>query len=340
MMNGLTSRCPPASVRARAIRGALAAALALLIACASPAPPPVVRVATIGSIDELPLFVIQEQGLDRKHGWRAETSSHVGGARILEEMAALTVDAAWSIGTVPLLAAAEAGAVPVHAIAIATNAVVDEQHPGIGVVVAPAVNRWQDLSGKVLGVYALNSLGGAALRTQLQRERVTGYRLVEIAMPNLGLALAGGAVAAVALPEPFVSQSVLRRDGKLLDWIIGGAPLERMVYTTVTVRTSFSRAHAETVKGMLRAHLDAVQWINANQDASRAIMARRLGITDELGRRISLTSWPADGRHAPPLFTAMQEVLMKGGLLRSVIPPERVFDTSALDAVLREHRRS
>jgi ABC-type nitrate/sulfonate/bicarbonate transport system substrate-binding protein len=112
-----------------------------------------------------------------------------------------------------------------------------------------------------------------------------------------------------------------------------------MVYTVVTVRTSFYRAHGETVKAMLRAHLDAVQWINANQDASRAIMARRLGITDELGRRISLTAWPADARHDPPLFTAMQEVLMEGGLLGSMVPAERVFDRTALDAVLRERRR-
>lgn len=38
----------------------LAAILTLLVACSSPAPPPIVRVGPIGSVDELPLSVIQD----------------------------------------------------------------------------------------------------------------------------------------------------------------------------------------------------------------------------------------------------------------------------------------
>ncbi|MGH7388689.1 MAG: ABC transporter substrate-binding protein [Candidatus Rokuibacteriota bacterium] len=316
-----------------------AVALLALAACTPSSPPPAVRVGTIGSIDELPLFVIQERALDGKHGLRLETSTHPSGARIIEAMAAGSLDAAWSVGTVPLLDAAERGVVPGRIVAVATNAVADPERPGIGVVVAPTVDDWRNLGGKLIGVYAVNSLGGAALRARLNHERVESYRLVEIALPNLGLALAGGAVAAVAMPEPFVTQSTLRNDGKLLGWVIGGPPLERMVYTVLGMRSQFVRERREVTKAVLRAHLDAVAWINANPEQARMLMARRLGISDDLGRRLRLLSWPPDGRHDAVLFSAMQGVLIEIGLVGAPIPASRVFDSGALEDVLGERQR-
>jgi ABC-type nitrate/sulfonate/bicarbonate transport system substrate-binding protein len=307
--------------------------------CSPPASPSVVRVGTIGSIDELPLFVIQAQGLDRTHGLHLELTGHAGGARILDAMAAGSLDFAWSVGTVPLLSAAERGLVPMRALAVATNALADPEHPGIGVVVSPAVNRWDDLRAQYIGVYLGNSLGGAALVARLNREGARDYRMLEVALPNLGLALAGGTVAAVAMPEPFVTQSILRGDGKLLDWVIGGAPLPRMVYTAVVARSGFLREQRPVVKALLRAHLDAVRWINGNPGASRSIMARRLGISDELGHRIHLLNWPADARNDAALFLAMQGVLIEGGVLKAAIPADRVYDPAVLDDVLRERTR-
>jgi ABC-type nitrate/sulfonate/bicarbonate transport system substrate-binding protein len=198
-------------------------------------------VGTIGSIDELPLFVIQDQALDAKHGFRVETSTFVGGAPMVEAMAGGLIDAGWSIGTVPLLAAAERGAVPDKVVAIATTAMSDPDHPGVGVVTGPEIEQWHDLRGRLIGVYVVNSLGGAAVRARLQREGVQDYRLVEIPLENLGLALASGIVSAVVMPKPFVSQAILRNDGKLLDWVIGGAPLDRMVYTLLAVSAPFHR---------------------------------------------------------------------------------------------------
>lgn len=311
----------------------------VLAGCSSPATPAVVRVATIGTVDELPMFVVQDQGLDRAHGLRVELYSHPGGARILDAMAADTLDFAWSVGTVPFLAAAERGLVPGQVVAVAINALTDPQHPGIGVVVGPGINAWSDLRAQLIGVYVVNSLGGAALVARLDREGARDFRLLEVALPNLGLALAGGTVAAVAMPEPFLTQSILRGDGKLLDWVIGGAPLPRMVYTVVVARAHFLREQRPIVKALLRAHLDAVRWIDANPARARAIMARRLGISDELGQRIHLVHWPPDGRNDAALFLAMQDVLVQGGVLKAPIPADRVYDPAALEDVLRERGR-
>jgi NitT/TauT family transport system substrate-binding protein len=317
----------------------VAIALALLAACAAPPAPTTVRVGALGSIDELSLFVIQEQGLDRKHGLRLQTSTHMGGGRILEAMASGSVDVSFNVGTVPLLRGAETGIVPERAVAIAVSTLADRERPGVGVVVAPTVNAWSDLSDQLIGIYATDSLGGAAFKARLQDERVARSRFVEIAMPNLGLAVASGLVAAVVMPEPFVTQSILRGDGRLLDWVIGGPPLERMVYTVVAARAQFARQQPTAVKALLRAHLDALAWIDANPGLARNIMARRLGITDELGRRIHQLRWVLDGRNDPALFLAMQDVLIHAGILRAPVPVHRVFDTAALDDVLRERGR-
>jgi NitT/TauT family transport system substrate-binding protein len=319
--------------------GSWALAVWLLAACSAAPSPVAVRVGIIGSIDELPMFVIEERGLDRRHNLRLEATSYVGGIRIIEAMAAGAVDVGWSIGTVPLLDAAQRGIVAEQLVAIATNTLADPDRPGMGVVVAPAVNGWRDLAGKVIGVYVVNSLGGAALRVRLQRENVRDARLVEIALPNLGLALAGGTVEAVTMPEPFVTQSILRGDGRLLGWVIGGSPLERMVYTVIVARSRFLREQPETVRALLRAHLDAVEWIDGHEQEARSIVARRLGISEELGRRIGLLRWPRDARNDVSLFLAMQDVLVQGGLLKTPIAAERVFDLGALNSVLRERGR-
>jgi NitT/TauT family transport system substrate-binding protein len=313
--------------------------LALLAACALPPPPITVRVGVLGSVDELPLFVIQEQGFDRTYGVRLQPSTLMSGARILEAMAAGSLDFSWNVGTVPLLRGADDGTVPARAVAVAVNTFADRERPGIGVVASHTVKTWPDLSGQLIGVYAIDSLGGAAVRAQLQHERVADYRLVEIAMPNLGLAVGSGTVTAAVMPEPFVTQSILRGDGRLLGWVIGGPPLERMVYTVLAARAQFYHEQPEAMTALLRAHLDAVRWINANPELARAIIARRLGITDDLGRRIKLLRWAPDGRNDPALFMAMQEVLVDAGILRAPVPVHRVFEESRLNAVLPERRR-
>jgi NitT/TauT family transport system substrate-binding protein len=311
----------------------LLAVLLLAGACAAPEPQ-TVRVGTLDSIDELPLFVMEEKGLARRHGLRLEIVPYPSGAQIIDAVGDGRLDAGWSVGTVPLLGAVERGVVPRRVVAVATNALADPEHPGIGVVVTPGIQGWADLRGKLIGVYAIDSLGGAALRARLLQEGVPGYRLVEIAMPNLGLALTDGAVAAVAMPEPFVTHSIVRGDGTLLDWIIGGEPLPRMVYTVLVARADLGRERPEIVRALVTAHLAAVRWIGEHPDEARALVARRLGITDALGRRIKLLRWPADGRGDDALFVSMQAVLVQSGLLRAPVPPDGVFRLDVLEQVL------
>lgn len=287
--------------------------------------------------DYLPYFIIKGQGLDKKNGLQLEERPYSGGSAILEAMVAGAVDAAY-VGSVPLLSAAERGLIPRAVVPVAAGAFADPDHPLLGVLAANSVNRWKDLEGQQIGVINRNSIDSAAIQGRLQWEGVRSYTLVEISPPNRGLAIAGGNVAAATMVEPFLTQSLIRGDGKLLGWIIGGPPFEHMETTLVVFSARFYRSRPQAVKGFLRAHLQAVRWIRLNPDETRSVLARRLKLLQEVVQKAYLPRWPLEARNDPALLEEMQRVLVKVGMLEAAIPASRLYDETLLKEVLAEKR--
>ncbi|MGH7769313.1 MAG: ABC transporter substrate-binding protein, partial [Candidatus Binatia bacterium] len=221
------------------------------------------RVGVYLAQDYLPFFVIQERELDRKQGIKLalEKKTYPGGAAVIDAIAAGAVDLG-SAGSVPLISAAALGVVPDKVLAVAANSFADADHSASAVLADSQVTDWKDLEGKLIAVNAVTSIQGVALKGRLKMENVSNYKLVEMSFANMGLAVSGGNVAAAALYEPFLSQSLLRGDGKLLGWIIGGPPFERMESTLIAFSADFYRNKPKTVKAFLRAYLQAVEWIN------------------------------------------------------------------------------
>lgn len=332
---------PFAAARLVTRRGGLGTAVVLslalvTLACGRASAPVTLRVGLLGTTDDLPYHVMQAQGLDRRHGLRLELSTWPGGAQIIEALAAGKLDVSSSVGTVPVLTAAVNGVVPDTVVVVAGNNVADPDHQSVAILVGSDIRGWADLAGGFIGVHNPNSLAGAAAIARLRQEGVTGHRFTTIALPNLGLAVAGRSVAAAAMNEPFATQAVLRGDGRLLAWVIGGPPFERMVFTVTVVRTELYRRQKEVIRALLRAFLGAVAWIDAHPGESRAMIAARLGITDELGQKIAMLRWPLDGRVDRRLLVEQQAVLREAGVLSRVVPADQVVDETALDEVLRE----
>ena len=303
-----------------------------------PAPPVTLRVCYYTTQDFLPYFVMQEQGFDKTNGLKFVETSFAGGAGAIDAMAAGSLDLCAGVGTVPLLAAADRGLIPDAIVAVAGNNFADKDHRGAAVVAAPSIRGWKDLAGKKVAVNARNSMLAGGLVARLRLEGVSDYSLVEIPFTNMGLAVAGGNVASASMSEPFLTQSLLRGDGKLLDWVVGGAPLERAQFTAIVVSADFLRRSPQGVKAYLRAHLQAVGWINANVEKARALLARRLELTREVGEKVNLLRWPGDARNDPGLLDAMQPLLIETGVLKAPIPARRLYDETLLDQVLAEKR--
>jgi NitT/TauT family transport system substrate-binding protein len=236
-------------------------------------------------------------------------------------MVAGSLDVCPGVGTVPLMSAAERGLIPDALVAVAANNVADAHHRAVGVLAGASIRSWADLEGPRIAVNARDSIGAAALVGRLKLEGIDDYRLVEIPFANMGLAVAGANVAAASMSEPFFTQSLLRGDGRLLDWVMGGgAPFEQAPVTVIAVRAGFLRAAPDAVKAYLRAHLRAVRWLQAHRSEARHLLARRLDLTPEVGERFNLLRWPAHAPNDPALLDGMQPVLVQTGHLRAPIP--------------------
>jgi NitT/TauT family transport system substrate-binding protein len=269
--------------RGRAPLRALAL-IGFLAACSAPPTPTpqfTLRIGVYPVVAYQPYFVMQEQGFAKQNGLQLEEKTpFAGGAAVIEAMAAGSVDVGY-IGSVPVLTAAQLGLIPGTVVPVAANDFADPDHQSVGVLAAPSINSWKDLEGQPIAVNSVDSIQGAAIKGRLQQEGVKDYTLVEISFANMGLAVAGGNVAAATMVEPFLTHSLSRGDGKLLGWIIGGPPFERLEVTLIVFSADSYRNNPQAVKAFLRAHLQAVQWINQDPDAARSILTKRLALSED-----------------------------------------------------------
>lgn len=327
--------------RRRALAGLGALALLAAPACGSSGedrPLQTLRFGLIQSSDFLPLFVMQEQGFAGRHGLRLVEEVVAGGVASIEAMAGGTLDAGY-IGTFPALLAAGNGLIPRDVIGVGGHAFADPAHPAFAVLVGPDVRGWGDLAGRDIAVNQPGSIGGVAVRLRLEAEGVTGARLLSVPFPNQGLAVAGGNVAAAVLVEPFVTQSVLRGDGRVLDWIVGGGqPFPEFQFGLLAVRTQLLREQPDTVRALLAAQLDAVRWIAGHEDEARAILGRRLGVTDEVARRMVLVRFNTDARNNPSQLATIQDRLLSLDPSQRAVAVTSLYDESLLDQVLKERK--
>jgi NitT/TauT family transport system substrate-binding protein len=318
------------------VQAIILASAALLTACGAP-PPVDLRIGVYSAQGYLPYFVMRERGFDKKYGLNFVEIPVAGGAQALEAIVEGKQDVTQS-GMTPILTAAEKGLIPDKLVAVAVNSFVDAEHPLTGVLASNNVQSWKDLEGKRIGTNSLDSNYTAAASLRLRQEGVNGYSFVAMGIPNLGLALAGGNVDAVAIPEPYLTQSLLRGDGTLLGWVIGGPPFERMQATGIVFSTDFHRRNPAGVKAFLRGHLEAVRWINDHPDEARAVMGRALKLSPQVAARVRICGWSNDPRFDPAKLDEIQGLLVQAGMQKQSMDSRKVFDEALLREVLKEAR--
>ncbi|OGQ77793.1 MAG: hypothetical protein A3G40_05585 [Deltaproteobacteria bacterium RIFCSPLOWO2_12_FULL_57_22] len=296
------------------------------------------RIGLIRTDSALPYFVMREQGFDKRNGLLFEAMGDKSGAQILTDLAAGTLDVSVTAGSIPVFFAAQKGLIPSKVVLVGASSIADPDHPSAAVLASPAIKTWTDLKGRHIAITDKRSINTIALTMRLKQEGVRDYRLLEMAYPNIGLAVAGGNAAAASLSEPYLTQSILRGDGKLLGWVIGGAPFERFQLGMIAVNADLYRNNPQAVKAYLRGHLQSLKWISQNPDGARSILSKWMQLTPEVTKKIKLKKWPLDARNDPDLLDTMQRRLLEAGVLHSQIPARQLYDERLLDEVLKERR--
>ncbi len=314
--------------------------LFLLTACAPPKPAQqfTLRIGLVGTLGSLPYYVMRDQGFDKQNGLSIIETMHQSLVPIFDAIAKGSLDGSSSGSTVSILQAAQDGIVPDKMTVVSANSFADPEHPVVGVVVANSISNWKDLERRYIGVPSKTTSFAAAIIARLLQEGVANYSMVEISVNNTGLAIAGGNIAAGVMVEPYLTQSLLRKDGKLLGWVMGGPPFEKMEYTANIFSTNIARNNPGAVKAYLRAHREACRWIEKNPDAARSILGKKLSLTPEVVKDVRMMRWPPDMLNDPVLLENMQPVLVKAGLLKAPIPVNRLYDETLLKEILAEKR--
>ncbi len=312
--------------------------LFVLVSCSRPEPPVSIRVGVTLTVDVLPYLVMREKGFDRAVGLRVTETNYAGGAAVVEAIANHLVDVGPSVGSVVVIASADRGIIPSVMTPVASESVSDLKHPGMGLLVSKSVTEFHQLEGQYIATNTRNSLGGIMLSGRLMHESVSSYKVVEMPFANQGLAVAGGNVAGATLPEPYLTQSLRRGDGRLLDWLTGEPPFARIPYTLVCFRTDFLKKKPEGAEKFLRAYLRAVKWTVQHEREARTILGKKLSIAEDVAQNMYLLEWPADGRNDPALLLPLETEMKDLGMIRDIVLPQKLYDESYLDRVLTGSR--
>ncbi|MCX5997655.1 MAG: ABC transporter substrate-binding protein [Chloroflexi bacterium] len=105
-----------------ALTGMLVVAFSLA-ACAPPqlAPQLTLRIGILGTQDSLPYLIMREQGIDKKFGLQFIETIYPSGAAIIDALAGGSLDVGATVGSTPVLTAAEQGLIPDKIIPAAAN---------------------------------------------------------------------------------------------------------------------------------------------------------------------------------------------------------------------------
>lgn len=102
----------------------------------------------------------------------------------------------------------------------------------------------------------------------------------------------------------------------------------------IAVRTALVTEQPDAVSAFLRAHRDAVDWIEANDAEARQAMGRQLGLDSRDTKSMRMPGLVRDARIDLEVLDAMQQTLAGADPLLAIVPPSRLYDHDLLEELL------
>jgi NitT/TauT family transport system substrate-binding protein len=266
----------------RNLRAAAAAMLALagwLPGCGGADAPPgaasVVRLGYFANVTHAPALVGVEQRFFQEAlgpGVTLEMRTFNAGPEAVEALFSEALDLSY-IGPNPAINAfAQSGGEAIRIVAGATSG-------GAALVVAPGIEKPADLVGKKLATPQLGNTQDVALRAWLHEQGLSanlegGGDVAVMPQANAQTleTFRAGEIQGAWVPEPWATRLVLEGGGRVLVDERSLWPDGKFVTTHVVVRTRFLEAHPELVAAVLRAHVRAVDFVNAEPARAREIV--------------------------------------------------------------------
>jgi NitT/TauT family transport system substrate-binding protein len=269
---------------------AFALAAFLLPGCGEDSQPersPVVRLGYFANVTHAPAIVALEQGFFAEElgaGAALEPRSFNAGPEAVEALFSEALDLSY-IGPNPAINAfAQSGGEAIRIVAGATSG-------GAALVVQPSIASPADLVGKQLATPQLGNTQDVALRAWLAAQGLSanlegGGDVAVRPQANAQTleTFRAGEIQGAWVPEPWATRLVLEGGGSVLVDERSLWPDGKFVTTHVIARTRFLAEHPELVAAVLRAHVRAVDFANAEPARARAIV--NAGIAKRVGKAL------------------------------------------------------
>jgi NitT/TauT family transport system substrate-binding protein len=241
----------------------------------SAAGPPVLRLGYFANVTHAPAIVALEKGFVAEAlgpEVKLARRSFNAGPEVVEAIFSDALDIAY-IGPNPAINAfAQSKGAAIRIVAGATSG-------GAALVVKPTITTPQQLVGTKLATPQRGNTQDVALRAWLKqnglKSDLEGGGDVSIApQPNAQTleTFRAGEIQGAWVPEPWATRLVLEGGGAVLVDERALWPDGKFVTTHVIVRTAFLKERPELVASFLRAHVRAIEFLNAEPSQARAIV--------------------------------------------------------------------
>jgi NitT/TauT family transport system substrate-binding protein len=249
--------------------------------------PAVVRLGYFANVTHAPAIVALEQGWFAEAlgpGVALEPRTFNAGPEAVEALFSQALDLAY-IGPNPAINAfAQSQGQAIRIVAGATSG-------GAALVVQPSIARPADLAGKKVASPQLGNTQDVALRAWLETQGLSAnlegggdVSILPQANAQTLETFRAGEIQGAWVPEPWATRLVLEGGGAVLVDERSLWPEGKFVTTHVAVRTRFLAEHPELVAALLRAHVRAVDFTNAEPAKAREIA--NAGIAKVVGRAL------------------------------------------------------
>jgi NitT/TauT family transport system substrate-binding protein len=259
--------------------------------------PAVVRLGYFANVTHAPAIVGLEQGWFAEAlgaDVKLETRTFNAGPEAVEALFSGALDLTY-IGPNPAINAfAQSEGQAIRIVAGATSG-------GAALVVQPSITKPADLAGKKLATPQLGNTQDVALRAWLKEQGLTanlegGGDVAILPQANAQTleTFRSGEIQGAWVPEPWATRLVLEGGGTVLVDERSLWPEGRFVTTHVVVRTKFLEEHPDLVAAVLRGHVRAVDFLNAEPAQAREIV--NAGIAKLVGKALPAAviegAWP------------------------------------------------
>jgi NitT/TauT family transport system substrate-binding protein len=222
---------------------------------------------------------------------------------------------------------------------------------GAQLVVRDGIDSAGDLHGTTLATPQLGNTQDVALRAWLTGEglenSIAGSGDVVVAPvpnPDTLRLFQTGEIDGGWLPEPWASRLVLEAEADVLVDEADLWPGGRFVTSHLVVRTGFLQQYPNTVEALLRGHVAAVEWLDANPGEARAVVNAGLDALagQPLDGDVLARSWANLDVTVDPVASSLAGYAadaVVAGTADAEVDLDGIYDLSVLNAVLAERGR-